>query len=168
MKRTYRLFSADPEILGGDGPSNVVPLAAATAEPPAAPNFLQKAAAVLSSKATLLSERDAITLRCELAEAKVANQESQLAALQADLTTLQAERVELEALMDSAAKERQSVEVAATSQIAALGFAVENLPAAIVAAMEDVPTLIARMDATTDEKEKYRLAAKINALESGN
>jgi redox-regulated HSP33 family molecular chaperone len=168
MKLPYRLFSSDAEALGGNGPAVVTQSPVATAEAPAAPGFLQKAAAALSSKATLISERDSATLRSETAEALVATQSAELTVLRADLATFQAERVELEALIDSAAKEKQTVDAAAASQIAALGFSAQKLPAASADAAEDVPTLLAQMNSTTDEKEKYRLAAKINELEAGH
>jgi len=182
MKPRPRLFTAEPEALGGNGPSLLVlthdgeqaafqEVAIAEAPPaaPAAeakpPSLLEKISASIQSKGTLLATGEAYRLRAETAETENAALHLQLTTLTSQLATLTTERAAIAALLETAQSEKQEVEVAAAATVAALGFDAAALPAAGQAAPETRKDLEAKLATTTDNAERFALAEKINALD---
>ncbi len=190
MKNNFRnrfLFSADPEAaLGGTGPgaaavipfpaAAAAPAVAAVAEAPAAaappaaaavePSLLERVKASIQSKGTLLATADAATLRATTAEARADKAETALTAANGELATLRAERADIAAALVTAKAEKQDVDTAAASQVAALGFEPGKLPAAASEAAEETKDqLVARLEKEPDNDKRFALAAKINAMD---
>ena len=176
------LRSAEPEALGGNGPSNVIPLPAATAAteaPPAAateppsggkseatpPTLLEQIRGSIQSKGALIADRDAALARAGLAERELLSTKAALAIATDELQTLRAERAEIAAALVTAAAEKQTVDAAAASQVAALGFDPAALPGANSEAEETKEQLVARLEKEPDNDKRYALAAKINAMD---
>ena len=174
------LRSAEPEALGG---GSSVPAATAAPEiaaetpveqpaaetPAKGSGILQRIEAGLSSKMTLLGERDAATARADHAEAALVTERAALAtaqgeitALRAQVATLTAERTQIEAMLNTARDNATTVELAAAVTVAGMGFDAAALPAA----GEDknsIEALEQALDKETDPKEICRLNEKLEA-----
>jgi chromosome segregation ATPase len=146
------------------------PAEPAAAEPePVKPNIIQLAAAAVQSKSAILAR--AADAEKQLAEATTRITDLQTAAetlreeLAAEKTRVQeleSERAEILETLSTAEAAAASVEAAAVSHVAALGFPAEQAPTQQSAA--DTPEeLEARLATETDPKKRYELAAKINA-----
>ena len=180
MKDRFRLLfsaaadeSAAAQAGGGAASSDAseqAPAAPAAAEPePVKPNIIQLAAAAVQSKSAILAR--AADAEKQLAEASTRITDLQTAAetLREELATekarvqeLEAERAEILKTLSTAEAAAASVEAAAVSHVAALGFPADQAPTQQSAA--DTPEeLEARLAAETDPKKRYELAAKINA-----
>lgn len=187
MKFNYSnrlLRSAEPEALGGNGPAapaaNIIPLpepalpsaalaaepapAAPAAEATAEPTFLQSVLGTVQTKGKLVSERDAAIARATTAEASLTAAHAELATLRAENAAFKQERETIQAALIAAQAANQEVEVAAASQVAALGFEPAALPAATSAPEETKDQLIARLEKETDNNKRHALAARINAM----
>ena len=192
MKPRPLLFTAAPEALGGNGPSATVidfpaasaasavaapaveaPAAAATPaaaapEAPAAeakpPGLLERISASIQSKGALLATGEAYRLRAETAEASLGTATAELTTLRAAHAALLKERGEIATLLDTAVAEKQEVDTAAASQVAALGFEPAALPAASAAPEETKAELLARLEKEPDNNKRYALAARINEM----
>ena len=158
MKPRPRLFSADPEVLGGDGPAAV-----ATATPEA--TFLEKCAASIQSKGNLLAAADAATLRATAAEASLEAATGQITALTAEVAAMKADQAAVEAMLTAAKAEQKTVEAAVATTVASMGFPLEALPSAGDAPPETRAEIEAQIDATTDNDTRYALAEKLNSLD---
>ncbi len=175
------LRDAEPAALGGNGPSNVIPLAAAapaaeaepaapTAAAPAAvetPGFLASVLGSVQAKGKLVAERDAATQRAATAEAENATLRTQLTAANGELATLKQERATIQAALVTAQTEKQDLDIAAASQVAALGFDAAALPAAESAPPETIASLeaqIATAKAAGDHAKVWSLAEKMEAI----
>lgn len=191
MKPRPLLFTAEPEALGGNGPSNILPISAAAApeaapaaETPAAapaaaaeakpplgghseakpPSLLEKISASIQTKGALLASAEAYRLRAETAEAELATLRTDKGALATQLATLTTERDEIVNLLEAAHAEKQEVEFTAAATVASLGFDAAALPAAGESAPETRAALEAQLAAATDNATRFALAEKINAL----
>lgn len=186
MKPRPLLFTADPAVLGGNGPAGLatleapaaeaapaVPAAEATPEPApsapapvasAEPSLLEKVTASIQSKGKLLADRDAATLRATTAEARADKAEAALTLANSELATLRKERSDIQAALVTAQAEKQEQDVAVAGEVAALGFEPAALPAASSAPEETKEQLVARLEKETDNDKRYALAARINAM----
>jgi chromosome segregation ATPase len=181
MKDRFRLLfsavadeSAAAQAGGGAASSDAseqAPAAPAAAEPEPVkpPNIIQLAAAAVQSKSAILAR--AADAEKQLAEASTRITDLQtaaetlreeLAAEKVRVQELEAERAEILKTLSTAEAAAASVEAAAVSHVAALGFPADQAPTQQSAA--DTPEeLEARLSAETDPKKRYELAAKINA-----
>jgi chromosome segregation ATPase len=159
MKPRPRLFTADPEVLGGDGPSAV----ANPATPEA--SFLEKCAASIQSKGNLLAAAEASNLRATAAEASLATATEQIAGLTAEVASLKADQAAIEAMLTAAKAEQKTVEAAVATTVASMGFPLEALPAANAEAGETRADIEAQLAAATDNDTRYALAEKLNSLD---
>jgi chromosome segregation ATPase len=148
--------------------------ATATAAAQREPTMLEKVQAALRDKGVILAENNGFKAEIAALKGDLAERDVSMATLQARVVTLEAENTQLQAdflSIDAALKSTEArvvaVDTAAARQIAGMGFEASVLPAAETAA-ETVEGLVAKMTATTDPQEKYKLAARINALDAGN
>jgi hypothetical protein len=156
MKPRPRLFNADPEVLGGDGPAAVTPPEA---------TFLEKCAASIQSKGSLLASAEAANLRATAAEASLAASAEQIVSLTAEVASLKADQAAIEAMLTAAKAEQKTVEAAVATTVASMGFALEALPDASASAGETRADIEAQLAATTDNDTRYALAEKLNSLD---
>lgn len=109
---------------------------------------------------------DVQALKQEIASLKAANE-----GLRAEASAAQTELAEFNAALEALETENESLQSSAqsvTATVAALGFdpkATAALPAAENQDLESLDGLEAQLAASTDPKEKFTLAAKINKLQ---
>ncbi len=165
----------------GGGASTPVSTPAASAEntDPAAggtpgrePTRLEKIVASIRDKGAILAESADRQKQVSELTTRLAERDGTISTLQERVKTLEAENAALQAdfqTIDTAFKEseakRGTVDKSAARQIAGMGFEPETLPAASGDGAT-VEALVAKMNATSDPVEKYRLAEQINKLEA--
>lgn len=171
---TTRLFStADEADTGAAGTATpaapeapAAPAAAATAEEK--PNIIQLAMAAASSKATLIrraEEADRLAAERQSTNdsltAKITDLTTARDAALTDLAAARAELAQVHAALTTAQDEQTTAERAAVDIVAGLGVAVEDLPEQ-TASGDSIADIEAQLAATTDPRERYQLAEKLN------
>jgi len=170
FNRTNRLLrSADPDATGSGSSIPAAPLAAlpdpvaaVEAEVKPGAGFLASVLASVSSKATLVADRDTYQARAAAAEKDLDEAQTELFDLRAELKTLKDERIQIEKALTAATDANTTTEAAAAVIVAGLGFQASALPAAetIGNSIED---LEAKLGAETDPKEIVRLNQQLEA-----
>ena len=143
----------------------------AAAEPPREPTLLEKAYASFQGKAHLVAEANAAQAQLADSQRLIATLQGEKAALAAErdglkgeLEALRAERAEISALLDTAKATSAAAEDRAADIVAAVGFPAAALPAAEAEMEDTLETLTAKLQATTDPKDRWAISRKISAL----
>lgn len=153
-------------------PPPVAPPAAAA--PPREPTMLEKVQGAIRDKGVILAENSDLKNQLATLKGTVTERDGTIATLNARVTALETENGLLKQdfqSIDAALKTTEakvvSIDAAAAKQVSKMGFEPGTLPAAETAA-PTVEGLVAKMNATTDPEEKFKLAAQINKMEAGN
>ena len=172
------LFHADPEALGGNGAAaaetvaepaaaasdGIEPAAAAAEETQQAGGFLQNVLAAVSSKASLIAEREELSSRLSAAEQAVGTLTAELNEAREKVEALTQERAAIEQALNAARDQAAGEDEKAAVIVASLGYqGTEDLPAA-AAEPETKEALLARLEAETDNDKRWELAQRINAM----
>lgn len=130
------------------------------------PSIIQKVAAAMKDKGSLLAERDAAVTRAETAEAQVKTLQGQLATANAELGRLTKERADIEAALNGEQAKNTTVEKQAAAIVAReTGVDTAELPDRQQEG-NAIAALYAQLDACTDPKEITRISRKIDAAEA--
>ena len=140
--------------------------AAPTAAETKSPGIIEQAMAGLRSKAALNAEIAQLRGELQTAEARVSELETQNATLNLQVSTFTADHARLEAALQEAAEEKQSVDEAAAAKIASIGIAPAQLPPAGQDAQETADGLRDKLKVEKDPKERFRIQKQIDALEN--
>lgn len=152
------------------------PAAAAPVEEPARElSILERATAAFQSKAGLLTRATAAETALAQARESIATQAGEIAGLQAKNAQLLADRdqartelAEIGKLLDQAKAEATTAEARALDIVATTGVRAADLPAAQSEPVDDYASLHAKLETTTDPKEKAVIARQLRDLRWAN
>lgn len=162
-----------------DTATPAVPAAAAPVAPPAAaasapraPSRLEMIQAAVRDKSVIIAENNGFKSEITALKGNLADRDTTISTLNQRIKALETENGNLQAdfsKIDAALKTTEakvvSVDTAAARVVATMGIDPITLPAAETD-KPSVEVLIAKMNATTDSAEKYKLAAQINEMEA--
>lgn len=137
--------------------------AAAAEEKPKAPSLLERVFAATKDKAVLNAELTAAVQRAEAAESQLSITAGELALAREKITRLETERQQIAEALEKATAEQATVEAAAVTKVAEIGFDSANLPSAAKAG-ESREELLAELATCQDIKRRWSIAEKLNAL----
>ena len=140
-------------------------------EQPRELSILERATAAFQSKGALLTRATAAETALAEARESIATQATQIEALQAALAVHIADRdqartelAQIGKLLDQAKADAATAEVRALDIVATTGLRAADLPAAQADLVDDSDTLHAKLQATTDPKEKAVIARQLRDL----
>jgi chromosome segregation ATPase len=145
--------------------------AAPVEEQPRELSILERATAAFQSKGALLTRATAAETALAEARESIATQATEIAGLQAKNAQLLADRdqartelAQIGKLLDQAKADAATAEVRALDIVATTGLRAADLPAAQADLVDDSDTLHAKLQATTDPKEKAVIARQLRDL----
>ena len=145
--------------------------AAPVEEQPRELSILERATAAFQSKSGLLSRATAAETALAEARESIATQAAEIAGLQAKNAQLLADRdqaltelAQIGKLLDQAKADAATAEVRALDIVATTGLRAADLPASQADLVDDSDTLHAKLQATTDPKEKAVIALQLRDL----
>ena len=139
--------------------------AAPTAAETKTPGIIEQAMAGLRSKAALNAEIAQLRGELQSLQTRYDQLETLNTELAAKVDTFTADHARLEAALQEAAEEKQSVDEAAAAKIASIGIAPAQLPPAGQDAQETADGLRDKLKVEKDPKERFRIQKQIDALE---
>jgi len=143
-------------------PETAAPAVAAE-EKPKEPGLLERVFAATKDKAVILSDLQAAKVRAETAESQLAIATGELSQARAKITALETERQQIAEALEKSTAANTTVEAAAVTKVAEIGFDTKELPSAAKAG-ESKEEILAELAATTDVRKRWDLAEKLNSL----
>lgn len=164
---------ADPVQVVTPAPVQTAPVPVAqpvqaqpTEEPEAVPSVVQRVKAAAKGKAQLMAERDSFKGRAEQAEQINQQLRAQVLELQKQVQELGAEIKGVEKALGTEQEKNTTVAAAVADEVAAAGFAAENLPEQTAAPTDTIESLRERLaSGELSPEEAWALDAKLEQME---
>lgn len=136
--------------------------------------MLEKVQGAIRDKGVIIAEntnlkQEVITHKGVIAERDltITTLTARVTALETENGTLKSDLSAIDGVLKATEQKVVSIDAAAAKQTAKMGFEASALPPAEAVA-PTVEGLVAKMNATADPQEKYKLAAQINKMEAEN
>lgn len=127
------------------------------------PTLLQMAFAAAKNKAALVKDAAEWQARAEAAENELQVLRAQKSELSSKIQDLTTEREKIREALETSQNTNKTVEAAAAAQVAVLGFPEATLPDTVKAG-DTVGELEAQLEAEKDNKRRWEIAKKLNAM----
>jgi predicted RNase H-like nuclease (RuvC/YqgF family) len=131
----------------------------------AEPSVFQNLLGAVQGKGNLVAENQSLKKQLEELQGKVTTLEADNARLQGEVSGYQSDMASLEAALKSEEGKTKEVAQAAAEKIVQHGFK-GDLPEQKGGGGDTIEALVEQMNKTTDPKEKFRLAGRIEELET--